>query len=774
MPEHNTMQKRMTLRDILYVMFKHKTAIAVVMLACIGAGVLYAYIVPIKYEAVAKLIVEPGGQANGPDMGTAQNPSPAEITTISYSEKMRSEIELLRSHSIAVEVSHKLGAGLLQSGESEPTTRLQKVKQWVRHAYRGVSEWVGSAMVAAGLQEEISASDRTVLLIERGLKTDLVRNSNVISVSFSAGSPELAASVVNEVIDQYLTRRMVIHRAPNAVAFLEQQRDESRMQLSESEKALNEFRDKWDVANLETQIGHLLKLEADIRSEAVTTDIELARLDGRMGQIEQLLRSGDPNVTMARNSGQLIDTLKLRVMELKLKRVDMATKYAADTPLVMNLDTEIAEAESMLQKEKDDAIAGPGRYSQHIDAESMLEQAKAKNGLVIDRAALRSKREKLGILLNGVNDELKQLGGLQSELRRLERTIDLSEKRYDQSFEKAEDAKIQQAREEAQISNIRVMFKAMPPVLGKRTLSFVPQRVLYVVMSLLVGVFMGITVISLLEILDHSFRGADDTEAYLGVPVLATVAEDRWIRRRWRRLRRQAAAGHVEPSGAPDAERQPPLSFRLNGSCRKAVADQLESMVTKLRLQVNGKGPGSCIMVTGSVAMEGVAVVCRHMIHAAAGDVSRILLIEADPHAGRKGEAGNPPQGLSDVVMGKCGESDSIYATDIKGVSYMPPGRSVAEVDHAVAAKAFETLVQSLRKRFDMIVIDAPPLVRCPQYIPASSAIDGVVLVVSAEKTRREVVHRALASLKATQATVKGVVLNRRRHYTPGWLYRMV
>jgi protein-tyrosine kinase len=82
--------------------------------------------------------------------------------------------------------------------------------------------------------------------------------------------------------------------------------------------------------------------------------------------------------------------------------------------------------------------------------------------------------------------------------------------------------------------------------------------------------------------------------------------------------------------------------------------------------------------------------------------------------------------------------------------------------------------LQTLKYSYDYILVDCPSMQESGDAAFFASAVDGVVLVVEAENTRKEQVRSALSTIEMADANVLGCVLNKRRYPIPGWLYRRV
>jgi len=89
-------------------------------------------------------------------------------------------------------------------------------------------------------------------------------------------------------------------------------------------------------------------------------------------------------------------------------------------------------------------------------------------------------------------------------------------------------------------------------------------------------------------------------------------------------------------------------------------------------------------------------------------------------------------------------------------------------------SKRFDSFMDEIAKRYSYIVIDGAPLDEAPESIALSTKVDGVILVVDANQTRRKIAVHAKERIEEVRGKLLGMVLNRRRLYIPAWLYDRV
>jgi protein-tyrosine kinase len=84
----------------------------------------------------------------------------------------------------------------------------------------------------------------------------------------------------------------------------------------------------------------------------------------------------------------------------------------------------------------------------------------------------------------------------------------------------------------------------------------------------------------------------------------------------------------------------------------------------------------------------------------------------------------------------------------------------------------FDQFLKTVRKRFDYVILDAPPVPVFSEFRVLCSKVDGIVLVVKSDETRRQVALRAKKEIEAARGNLIGVVLNKRKYYIPKWIYK--
>ncbi|MBI2481192.1 MAG: CpsD/CapB family tyrosine-protein kinase [Planctomycetia bacterium] len=216
-----------------------------------------------------------------------------------------------------------------------------------------------------------------------------------------------------------------------------------------------------------------------------------------------------------------------------------------------------------------------------------------------------------------------------------------------------------------------------------------------------------------------------------------------------------------------------------NAPQRQPIASETFSQVQSLAQRIQSMLPkdqsrGQVVGVTSCARREGVSVVAGNLaICASEVSAGNVLLIDANPNnasvASRFGVQHTP--GLAECLAGKSTVREGIASTPHPNLYVLPAGlqnpRSTRFADERATA-----LFESLRQGFELIVLDLPPAGEMDEALLASRRVDGVLLVLEAERIRRHFAQRVQRQLEQVNMRLLGVVLNKRKDHVPEWLYR--
>lgn len=200
--------------------------------------------------------------------------------------------------------------------------------------------------------------------------------------------------------------------------------------------------------------------------------------------------------------------------------------------------------------------------------------------------------------------------------------------------------------------------------------------------------------------------------------------------------------------------------------------EEYEKLRVMLTLEANRSGFKTVLLVS-ALAGEGVSTVTLGLAATMAeGSRRGVLLVDLDSAtpdlAGRLGLL--PRFGLGEVLAKEATQSDAIVESQIPRLFLLGQGKVGADFSRPETLALFDELIKGLRSDFDFVVLDGGSLETCADSLHVSTRIDGVVLVVQAERTGPDTIRRASNQLRLAGANLLGVVLNRRRQYLPDFL----
>ncbi|NIO20777.1 MAG: polysaccharide biosynthesis tyrosine autokinase [Candidatus Aenigmarchaeota archaeon] len=222
---------------------------------------------------------------------------------------------------------------------------------------------------------------------------------------------------------------------------------------------------------------------------------------------------------------------------------------------------------------------------------------------------------------------------------------------------------------------------------------------------------------------------------------------------------------------------EPPLSGRLEPPKRVSTVNDVEryqDMKTNI-LTRYPDGSIKTIMFVGTAHGDGTSTTAINFSTNVARDCQlKVLLIDANLRTPSLHDVFKIDQasGLSDLVSA-CGRVSSPIKKVGPGNLYVIPcGGNYSEPVTLFESKRFDQFLKLVRERFNYVILDGPPVHSSAECRVLCSKVDGVVLVVESEKTRRPIALRAKMELEEAGGKILGVVLNKKRYHIPEFIYR--
>jgi receptor protein-tyrosine kinase len=307
-------------------------------------------------------------------------------------------------------------------------------------------------------------------------------------------------------------------------------------------------------------------------------------------------------------------------------------------------------------------------------------------------------------------------------------------------------------------SNVMVVDRARPPLLPYR-----PSLPMNSAIGLCSGVLFGIGFVLLRERVNRRISVPGDAQVYLDLPELGVIPLDESA------VPRQISNGFHPRRPAPALPAWKANGPELATWKRKPslVAECARTTLTSILLpNENGEGP-QVIVITSPCPGDGKTTVACNLSIAVAEIGRKVLLIEGDlrrPRLNSVFGVGNN-WGLSDVLRGdgaleNVSVSHLVRETEVAGLFLLPGGSCGVTPSNLFYSPRMATLLKRLRGEFDMILIDAPPMIHLADARVLGHLSDGVVLVIRAGETTTESALSACQRFAEDGTRVLGTILN--------------
>jgi len=206
------------------------------------------------------------------------------------------------------------------------------------------------------------------------------------------------------------------------------------------------------------------------------------------------------------------------------------------------------------------------------------------------------------------------------------------------------------------------------------------------------------------------------------------------------------------------------------------ISEQYKILRTNI-LSLNKGVPPKAMVVTSSIHSEGKTITSLNLSVSLAQAVHKpkVLLVDADLRKGKvhKYLGVDLSAGLSEFLEGEAPLNDILYnIEDVDNLAFISCGKvpdHPAELLHSEAMKSF---IAEMRKKFDFVIYDTPPIISVTDASILGNMVDGVLMVVQAGRTQRGIIKRAEESLYQARCKVIGHVLTNIEYHLPEYIYR--
>lgn len=576
-----------------------------------------------------------------------------------------------------------------------------------------------------------------VSMVQGRIKIEPLKDSRVTLIKIEDSDANRAALLANEVaqayIDESLSQKLKV--TENASKWLDERRDSLNDSARSSELALYAFRKQADM--LSTSIddrANMVSARLSATSNALTdVQLKIAGHRARVAAIRnvQQVKGSDDSMWAealpAARENLTLQKLKDRMLSLRTECTELQSRYLSEHPKLMECKDKLALVEKDFQRELSNLVVG---------TEAELREAVEKE-------------RNLHALFTEAKNEAFEVEKKKLELDRLKQESDNAKRQYESVFKRLKDIELSGL---LRTSNVRVLDPARPNPAPVRP--NVPQSIL---LGIVAGLVAGLGLALLLEFLDSSVTTQLEIEERLGVTFLGFV-----------------------PSIPDSATQGQSKDLHIHREPKSHIAECTRAVRTNLLFMSPDK-PFKRMVVTSSGPQEGKSTTAINLGIAMSQSGQKVLIVDTDMRRPRLHKAFGVANemGVSSLVVGEGKLEDAIKTTEVPGLYLLPCGPIPPNPAELLHTRAFADLLDTLGTKFDRVILDSPPVGAVADAVVLATQADGVVLVLKAGVTHRDVARRTVRALNDVKAKLFGAVLNdvnldRSRYgdYYYGYAYR--
>jgi exopolysaccharide transport family protein len=534
----------------------------------------------------------------------------------------------------------------------------------------------------------------------------------VIDVGFQSQSPEKAAIIANGFADKYLSEQLQAKydATQQATQWLNDRIAELQPEVAAAEGAVQRYK---------AEHGLLASVGSTLTEQEISSlNDQLAQARADMAEKDARARTAQSQGQAGSNGGNLSGPLSSQtMMQLRSQQAtasskvaDLETKYGPRHPEVQRAERELADISAQINQELE-------RQVSNLQAEDQVAHQRV--------ASLEGS-------LSGAKGALIGNNAASVELDDLQRKAAAASTLYDNLLNRAKQTSTDLGNQQ---SDARVVSRAKIPLKPSY-----PDLKLNLALGLLLGLASGLGALFLMEALDSGVTTAADIERHFNLPQLGAVPL------------LSSTLDEKGPRLSPgDQIVEKPLSA-FSEAFRNLRASILFSKVDS---------PVKVVVVTSAMPGEGKTTTTFCLGKSMAMSGAKVVVVDCDLRRRNINRLlGVEPQaGLIEVLQGLANLDDVLLEDEASGAWFLPLAKSPYNPKDLFGSQAMDTLIEELRRRFDVVLLDTAPVIPVSDTRLLAPKGDVVVFLVQWRKTPRKAIEAAFALLRSVGADVRGIAL---------------
>ena len=561
---------------------------------------------------------------------------------------------------------------------------------------------------------------RATSRVASGLNVEAPEDGQLIKYSFDAESPQLSAAIANQIAESFINSNLQRRYEASAYArnFLERQIAKTRTDLEKSERQLVAYAQAEGIIN--TSMGEKGQPAGDTNSlqgeSLIALNKALADATARRVAAEGAYRSG---LAVGATADVNASTLSLRQTKatLEAEYQDKRTLMKPDHPDMLSLRSRIDELNRQINRETSQAASG------------------RSNTLLAEyRGALAAENALQG-RVSGLKGQVLNLRGRSIQYTILQRDVDTNRSLYDALLQRYKEVGVAGG---IGTSPVSIVDRAEIP--GG---AFKPNLLLNLILGLGLGLALGVAAAVALEYVNDTIKTRDDVRNKLGLACLGAIPKT------------AGQESFIEELKDP----------------RSIVSEAYSAVVASLRFSTE-EGLPKTLVVTSTRSGEGKSSSALAVAQNFARRGASVLLIDSDLRKPAF-KAASDKVGLTRLLTGEEEAARShIVPTQFADLWLMPSGPLPPNPADLLSTGRFQEILGEVTAHFDIVIIDAPPVMGLADSLLLASVAGNVMFVVESGKTRTKAAIEALRMIGGTGAHILGATLSKSAEDMGGYGYK--
>lgn len=734
MSEHNN-ESILSLRDLLKVLFKRQRVIVILTLVSLISSAIVVFLTPPTYESTAQVLVRRSVQEEEePSLGTERRVPTNTFRQVNQSDDMNTAISIVRSRDLVVAVIDKL------SLTREQFDKVPDFRRYVRMSYRWILDMASTAwcetkyllrLSSRPTAEEIKILQRERFIgnVVKAVVVDQVTDSDVLRVGLRISDPILAHSFAKLLSEMALNWHYEKSRQEGNVIFFNEQAETAAAELDTLQKALAETRHDLNLIGIEEKRKLIIENTFHLQMRLNEILARKSAVIASISTINDMLSSETQMVTISttKESNPLREQISEKMTALELQRAETAIKHQEKGRVIRDIDTTLSEWQKQLkhepEKHESSVVEGLNTIQQSLRLK--LVDLKTEN------AALTAEEMVVSKNIENYTTNLEAINNGAYRIEDLERLVRTQATVYEQYLKSSELSRASEAKQSAHMANLNIIETASLPIKPIK-----PKKWLTIMLAGGCGLLLGLAWAFATEMNDNTFSNGVELSRTLALEALSTFPL-------------------VDATVLEDIATSAPTALRAEANVLWNRIDRFspsETPIVAFLSSRTGEGSTTVMLQTALTVAES----------------RQVLVIDNDPSLSITKRYGLLRQfGLSDYGH-SAGLDKIIHQTESPRLGLIPAGTK-----DDLGTFDWPAFFAVLRGRGQPVFLDLGA--RGTSSLPPDllASMSGLILVVAAHETRREVIEQTLAELKELKnAQILGAVLNKRRFFIPGFLYR--